>query len=530
MPFNNRPKSKHSISKPSSHQNGQEKSYQISKPVPPETPPNNNQSYQPEPTNGVSNKVSYFPETPSSGFPITNNYPPQPAADTVAEPQTNGYQSADVLPSQADLIAEEVEKSKKKVFILPQDNWLARRGHTLTFILLYLFTLVLYFRPYELFPALSWMTSVAATLAIATLLVYLPLQFTTEGTITARPPEIISVIIMAFLGFVLIPIAKNPALAWKTFNDPYIKVILIFIVMVNVLRTERRMKLLMGLALAIGATVSYWAMDAYWQGKFTVEDYRVGVDFGGMFGNPNDLSLHLVIIIPIAIGLGCGVKSYIWKIIYFGLAAWFVSANTVTFSRGGFLGLLASVLVLAWKLGRKQRLKVMAITSVVGIIFTSLAPGNFGLRLLSIFIPGLDPVGSADERREMLIQSIMVTIRNPWGIGIDNFRVVSDRELVTHNAYTQVSAEMGLIPFICYMVLLITPLYRLYIIERQLFEAKKTNWVYYLAIGLEASFAAYMVASFFNSSAYQWYLYYLVAYAICLRRIYELGERELAPI
>ena len=30
-----------------------------------------------------------------------------------------------------------------------------------------------------------------------------------------------------------------------------------------------------------------------------------------------------------------------------------------------------------------------------------------------------------------------------------------------------------------------------------------------------------MVASFFASVAYLWYIYYLVAYAVCLRRIYD---------
>jgi hypothetical protein len=49
--------------------------------------------------------------------------------------------------------------------------------------------------------------------------------------------------------------------------------------------------------------------------------------------------------------------------------------------------------------------------------------------------------------------------------------------------------------------------------------------VYYLAMGVQASIIGYMVASFFSSVAYQWYIYYLVAYAVCLRRIYE-GKRE----
>jgi hypothetical protein len=63
-------------------------------------------------------------------------------------------------------------------------------------------------------------------------------------------------------------------------------------------------------------------------------------------------------------------------------------------------------------------------------------------------------------------------------------------------------------------------------IERELFERKENSRFYYLAIGLQASLVGYMVASFFAAVAYQWYIYYLVAYAIALRRIYYLQEAK----
>ena len=41
---------------------------------------------------------------------------------------------------------------------------------------------------------------------------------------------------------------------------------------------------------------------------------------------------------------------------------------------------------------------------------------------------------------------------------------------------------------------------------------------YYLSIGLQASLVGFMVSSFFGAVAYQWYVYYLVGYAVCLHR------------
>jgi O-antigen ligase len=167
---------------------------------------------------------------------------------------------------------------------------------------------------------------------------------------------------------------------------------------------------------------------------------------------------------------------------------------------------------------------------VVGGVAVLAAPGNYGLRMLSIFVPGLDAVGSSDQRRELLERSIIVTLRNPWGIGIGNFPIVGVRNLQTHNAFTQVSAELGLLGLAAYLVFIISPFRKLSAIERTLFDKEDKGWFYYLAIGLQASIIGYMVSSFFASVAYNWFIYYLIAYAVAFRRIYALekGAEEKA--
>lgn len=206
------------------------------------------------------------------------------------------------------------------------------------------------------------------------------------------------------------------------------------------------------------------------------------------------------------------------------MAIFMLSANFVTFSRGGFLGLIGAAVVMVWKLGRNNRIGVTLTSIVVGTVITLLAPGNFGIRILSIFIPGLDPVGSSNQRSELLERSIIVTLRNPWGIGIGNFPIVGIRNLVSHNAYTQVSAELGILGLIAYMVFIISPFRKLGAIERTQFEKNETDWFFYLAVGLQASIVAYLIGSFFASVAYNWFIYYLIAYAVAFRRIYQIEK------
>ncbi len=413
-------------------------------------------------------------------------------------------------------------------FSAKSENWLSRKGHTITFVGIFLFTLVLYFRPYELIPALAGFQSIALIIAIATLLVFVPVQMSLEGTPTALPTEVKCVLFLTVWALISIPLAKSPGLAWATFNDTFIKVVLIFIVMVNTLRTPLRVKSLIWLGIAVGIMLSIQAVDLYMKGEFRTEGYRVSVDFGGMFGNPNDMSIHLVIFIPLAIALGAGASRIAAKAVFFAAAGIMTAGSLVTQSRGAFLGLIAVASVLVWKLGRGNRLKAVLIAGAIGLTIILLAPGNYGLRILSIFVPSLDPVGSSNQRSELLIRSLWVTLRNPLGIGIGNFEIVGSHNLGTHNAYTQVSSELGWLAFAAYLALVSNPIRRLNRIENELFGGGDRSWLYYLAIGVQASIAGYLVSSFFSSVAYHWYVYYPVAYAIGLRRIYQLGETERA--
>jgi hypothetical protein len=76
---------------------------------------------------------------------------------------------------------------------------------------------------------------------------------------------------------------------------------------------------------------------------------------------------------------------------------------------------------------------------------------------------------------------------------------------------------------------MVIPYKRLGHIERETLNEKRHSRFYYLAIGLQASLAGYMVCSFFLSVAYDWYIYFLVGYAVCFRRIYQKHSETLKP-
>jgi O-antigen ligase len=419
-------------------------------------------------------------------------------------------------PPQGEIIRETELDPKKR------ESWLVRRGHSLSYLGIFLFTLVLYFRPYELFPALAAFSSLALFLAVATLAIYLPTQFALEGNVTATPVEIKLVLALTLMAIVSIPLGISAAGSWETFTDVYIKAVLMFIVIVNVVRTDRRLDGLLWLALAVGVMVSFNAVQDYRTGTMAVDGYRVEGTGRGMFGNPNDMALHLVMMTPIAFALLLRSRAISQKLIYGAVALLMIAGNMLTFSRAGFLGLGASFAVMVWKLGKGRRLVVMTAAAVSALAFIAVAPGNYGLRIASIFIPSLDPVGSSQMREGHLIQSVLVTLRHPLtGIGMGNFGMWSAHGQVTHNAYTQVSAELGLLALAIYVAFIVYPYWQLSKVESETWGDAGAKKYYYLSVGIQAAIAGYMVTSFFASVAYQWYIYYLIGYAVCLRRVYR---------
>ena len=402
-----------------------------------------------------------------------------------------------------------------------KERWIQKRGHSISFAGLFVFTFLVYFRPYELFPTLSWLSKSAMVVALITIAAFVPSQLNLENRITAKPPEIKLVFGLLLTGLLSVPLALNPARAFQSFTE-YLKVIVMFVVMINVLRSQRQLTNLILLVLLASCVLSLGALNDYRLGNLALQGRRIAGVIGGLFSNPNDLALHLVTMIPISLGLMLGSRSLFKKCLYLGCALLLIAGMVATFSRGGFLGFICVIGFLVRKFAPRNRIVfgVLALTVVMATI--AVAPG-YRSRISNI------NDASAVARTDDLKRSILVAVRHPvFGVGMDNYIIYSNANKTTHNAYTQVAAEMGVVALLIYLAVLFIPFKRLRQIELATWSAKDKPSIYYLAIGLQASLVAYMVVSFFASVAYLWYAYYLVAYCICLRRIHA-GASESLP-
>jgi O-antigen ligase len=423
-----------------------------------------------------------------------------------------------------------------------------RSSHRLAFAGLFLFTLLLYIRPNEMFPEVLGTFPLSKIVAVIALLAYLGTKLGRGQRLTIMPLELKMFGAIALLGVLFAPFAVAPQDSVDVLLDQFIKVLIIFVLMINVITTRERLRSIMSLVVICGTIMAALAIKSYLAGEFTViEKKYVGVvglriigAVGGIFGNPNDLATSLNMLLPLAVALAL-ISSGMKRAIFFACSAVLAAGVIVTFSRGGFLGLVAMGAVLLWKVGRQNRAVTALAFAVMFGVFVLAMPGGYGGRITSMFQIGEDPTGSSQARRDLLERAASVAIHHPIvGVGMGNFHIYSIHEQVAHNSYIEIAAELGLAGLAAYLVLILAPLRSLRKIERETAPPEsrgtardkgidRTREIYYLSIAVQAALVAYLICSFFGSIEYQWFLYYPVAYAVALRGIHAAEQPVSVP-
>ncbi len=154
--------------------------------------------------------------------------------------------------------------------ILPQHD---RPGHSISFAGLVLFTLLLVFSPAGLFSRLRSRSINRGGLNGDVVCA--------NANHARRPPNCQTTRIktallgLTVLALLSIPLAVHRDDSWQVFTDQFIKIVAMFIVMINVVRTESRWKWLFWVALAAGLQLAGTAINDWRTGQTPLEGYRV---------------------------------------------------------------------------------------------------------------------------------------------------------------------------------------------------------------------------------------------------------------
>jgi O-antigen ligase len=244
---------------------------------------------------------------------------------------------------------------------------------------------------------------------------------------------------------------------------------------------------------------------------------------GGVFENPNDLAINIALNWPLCLAFFFMARGAFKKALWAGALLAMLLAVQMTYSRSGFLALMAACVLALWQFAiRGRRIQLIFVAGLLAVLLLVAAPGKYFNRLASIVVKGeTDRSGEAsrEQRRQLLIDSIMTAVHHPlFGIGAGNFEAVNGMWRVAHNTYTEVAAEGGFPAFILFMLLF----YKAFADIRRVRKSqlyKENADVRILGDGLWVSVPAFMAGAFFASTEYSMYPYYLVAYTTALYQI-----------
>ena len=138
-----------------------------------------------------------------------------------------------------------------------------------------------------------------------------------------------------------VPFSIWPGGALGVFVDSYLKVVMVFVLMMNTLTTPKRLEQMTWLILVCCGYIAFRAVFDYARGVNLVENGRVAGAVSGIFGNPNDLALNMVTFLPAALmfALTPAVIPPLRRLIAAGIAVLMLATVVFTKSRAGVLGL-----------------------------------------------------------------------------------------------------------------------------------------------------------------------------------------------
>ena len=408
------------------------------------------------------------------------------------------------------------------------------RDWSLTWTLL--FTAVLFLRPQDLVPPLEALHLAELTaLAGLAALVFGRLG---RGQAPIRlTPDLVGVIGLGAVILLTAPFSIWMGGSLHVFQDLYSKVILAYLLTVNVISSPRRLERLTWLLVLAVGFIGFRATLDYVRGANMVgHGTRVQGAVGGLMQNPNDLALNMVAFLPLAAAVAMRREASVLKRGIAALCALFmVGAIVASGSRGGFLGFVAMTLVMGVVTVRRHPGFVIG-GALVALLALPALPGAYWHRIASITDSSKDDFGSEATRRTLLAESFRAFEENPLtGVGAGEFKDwdPKDREQAwheAHNVFLQVAAELGILGLAVFAFLIARAFTAVFqtrrLLRRATLDADAESFLYSHSAAMTASLVGWLICALFASVAYNWTFYYLLALAATPREM--LRDRQPA--
>lgn len=401
---------------------------------------------------------------------------------------------------------------------------------------LLLFTFMLFMRPQDHIPALVplHLAELSAVLALGGMAIR---RIRLGLPVAPLLPEVFGVVALGLLILATLPFSIWKTGSLETFTDLYLKALLIFVLMLHAVATPRRLQQFVGLILVCCAYLAFRAFVDYSLGMNVTRYGRVRGAVGGMFGNPNDLAMNLVTFLPLALAGGLAPLGRRKRIFCCGLVMLLLAAIVATGSRGGFIGLMA-VLVLSGIWLWRRRPGMIGAGLIAAMLALPFVPAAYWERMASIGDEQQDQTGSFEARRILIREAFQAFLDRPLtGVGAGQFRNYAPEGRTeawheSHNVLLQLAADLGIFGPLILLFLIWRGFGSVRSSRRMLrifrrepdralipFSRSERETLELFAVGVGIALAGWFVCAQFLSIAYNWTFYYVLALAIVPREI-----------
>jgi len=398
-----------------------------------------------------------------------------------------------------------------------------------------MFIVFSFFRLHEALPML-YSLRIPLMLSLATISTLSWHLFISQKIRIYYRPEMIAFLVFFILVFIGIVFAGNRPEAISYFKSTFVKIGIMTPVLAWLLCEVNHFKLTLIMVICGGLVVGFVTMFNKLSGIGLVEETRVtvGRELGSVLGDPNDLALVLLFPFSFAISVlmtkGLSVK---FRLLGFIATSTLFSAIMATQSRGGLLGILAVVGIVAFR-----RVKSKILFFVAGGIATLLLfvmAGISGRKSGGAAEEGLDE--SAMGRLHAWEAAFGMAVDNPiTGVGINNFyfnyyfysKYWDGLNHAVHSTWFGVLAETGFIGLFAFLTMVIitfktanTTLKKVTAHNPSRHGRAFSPVILAISEGNLAGVAAFCVSGTFLTQGFTWPLYILIALTAAVAQFVE---------
>ncbi len=410
-------------------------------------------------------------------------------------------------------------------------------GGTAPFVALLGFILILLLAPQALFPVLAPFR-LALLAAVGGIGAHTLDRFLAHRPISIVTPEIILAACLAAWAALGVPFSYWPGGSISLLLNLFIKALAIFWLIANIVSTPARFRVVTLTLVIASVPLAAVALVHFASGEIAPGGNDVG--FGRIVGynapltqNPNDLALTLNLLLPFSVAHLIRARGAVTRAVLLGVIVLVATAVVLTFSRAGFLALMAMLALYLWKLSRSTQRHWAIAVVLLALVALPLLPGSYLGRMGTITDMRSDQSGSSQARWGGMVAATGLALKHPFfgvGAGMNILALNEARGPLwkeVHNVYLEYAADLGLPGLALFLALFWSCVRRARGTQRAAAGVPGAANLYHYGVAVEVSLAAFAVSGMFHPVGYHFYFYIIAGLALALG---TLATREVHPV